>query len=377
MATDKFFDETTEQSMVKAEIVEKYFDTWAEIIAGAQNRYRRPGQVDRIGYIDLFAGPGRYKDGAISTPIRVLQRALGKGTYVDRLVTIFNDKDEKNVQTLQESIKEIPGIERLKIPPQIWNEEVGDKIAKQFQEINTIPLLAFIDPWGYKGLSLQLVNAFLKNWGCDCIFFFNYNRISMGLSNPLVRDHMRALFGMERADQLAVKLDGMNSDEREATIVNELALALKSLGPGDRFVLPFCFKNSSGKRSTHHLILVTKHFRGYEVMKEIMANSRSEEVQGVPSFTYSPATSSAQQLLFDLNRPLDDLREMLLEKFAGRKLSMRKIYESHSVDTPYLARNYKTVLRELEDEGKIRVSGRKSNRGFADDLIAVFPQKGE
>lgn len=369
MATDKFFEETREQSVVKAEIVEKYFDAWAGIIAGTQNQYSRPGQVNRIGYVDLFAGPGRYKDGAISTPLRVLQKALENDVYAERLVTIFNDKDEGNVRTLQESIQSIPGIERLKVPPQIWNEEVGDKIAEQFTEINTIPLLAFIDPWGYKGLSLQLVNAFLKDWGCDCIFFFNYNRINMGLSNPLVRDHMQALFGTERADQLAVNLAGMNSDEREATIVNELALALKSHGKAFRFVLPFCFKNATGKRSTHHLILVTKHFRGYEVMKGIMANSSSEEFQGVPSFAYSPATSSAQQLLFDLNRPLDDLRDMLLNNFAGRKLSMRKIYEEHSVDTPYLSRNYKVVLKELEEEGRVKVSGRKSNRGFADDLV--------
>src|SRR5207248_10024637 len=38
----------------------------------------------------------------------------------------------------------------------------------------------FVDPFGYKGLSLQLVNSVIKDWGCDCVFFFNYNRISMG-----------------------------------------------------------------------------------------------------------------------------------------------------------------------------------------------------
>ena len=32
MGTEKFFDETTPQSIVKAEIVEKYFDAWAGIM---------------------------------------------------------------------------------------------------------------------------------------------------------------------------------------------------------------------------------------------------------------------------------------------------------------------------------------------------------
>lgn len=370
MTTSTFFDESREQSRVKAEIVEKYFDAWAGIITGAQNRYR-PGADNRIGYVDLFAGPGRYKDGAISTPLRILQKALAKPIYAERLLAIFNDKDVANASSLVAAINELPDIGKLKTPPVVWNEEVGDQIAASFGSINKIPILAFIDPWGYKGLTLRLVESFLKDWGCDCIFFFNYARINAGLTNPFVHAHMCALFGEARAGRLRDELGPMDPRTREATIVNELALALKEFG--HRFVLPFCFKNESGKRTSHHLILVTKDFKGYEVMKDIMAKSSSEEHQGVPSFTYSPAADNRQQLLFELNRPLDDLRGMLLNRFAGRTLSMREIYEQHSVDTPFLARNYKAVLTEMEKDGAVQTAGRKSNRGFADDIRVTFP----
>ncbi len=157
-------------------------------------------------------------------------------------------------------------------------------------------------------------------------------------------------------------------------IVNELALALKQYGA--RYVLPFCFKNDTGKRTTHHLILVTKGFKGYEVMKDIMAKSSSSADQGVPSFAYSPATDRQQTFLFELNRPLDDLRAMLLEAFAGKTMTMRQIYEEHSVDRPYLARNYKDVLATLEKEKVIMTRGRKSSRGFADDIVVTFPRRG-
>lgn len=53
---------------------------------------------------------------------------------------------------------------------------------------------------------------------------------------------------------------------------------------------------------------------------------------------------------------------------------MRQIYEAHSVDRPYTDANYKTVLRALEDEGKIQTDGRRSPRGFADDVVAIFPE---
>lgn len=375
MTTETFFDETTDQSRVKAEIVEKYFDSWAGIIIGTQKRRRaKAGPGDKVGYVDLFAGPGRYKSGAVSTPLRILSKAVDKPDHCERLVTIFNDKEEASVSALRSEIDNLPGIDRLRHPPQIWNEEVGDRIAADFESIKTIPLLAFVDPWGYKGLSLRLVNAFLRNWGCDCIFFFNYARINAGLSNPKVQEHMAALFGKERASSLSEQLQPMSPPEREATIVNELALALKEQADGrPRYVLPFCFKNDQGTRTTHHLILVTKHFKGYEVMKGIMATASSKEDEGVPSFTYSPSTGPEQYLLFRLNSPLEKLRDSLLAEFSGQTLTMRQVYERHSVDTPYLAKNYKDVLRQLEGEDVIKTRGRKSTRGFADPIVVAFP----
>jgi three-Cys-motif partner protein len=377
VSTDKFFDESREQSLVKAEIVEKYFDSWAGIVIGVQKGSRTPVGDQKIGYVDLFAGPGRYKDGAVSTPLRILAKAVSKPDYCDRLVTIFNDKEEEHVRTLQNEIAAIPGIDRLRHKPVIWNEEVGDRIAADFERIKTIPLLAFVDPWGYKGLSLRLVDAFLKNWGCDCIFFFNYSRINAGLGNPFVREHMEALFGEERARSLSAQLEAMRSPfQREATIVEELASALKEHGGGQpRFVLPFCFKNLKGKRTTHHLVLVTKHFKGYDVMKGIMAKASSKQEDGVASFTYCPPTGREQPLLFRLSRPLDDLREALLDDFSGRQDTMRSIYEKHSVDTPFGSKNYKDVLAMMEKNGEICTSGRKSPRGFADDILVTFPER--
>jgi len=301
----------------------------------------------------------------------VLQKAIEKPVYAERLLTIFNDGDANNARTLDEEIQKLPGIERLRQRPIIWNAEVGDQIAKAFGEMRRIPILAFIDPWGYKGLTLGLVDAFLRDWGCDCIFFFNYSRINAGLSNPAVREHMCALFGESRADSLAAELDPLDPAAREATIVNALAESLK--GFGHRFVLPFCFKNETGKRTKHHLILVTKAFKGYEVMKGIMAQSSSSHEQGVPSFAYAPACSQNQTLLFELNRPLDDLKGMLLREYAGRRITMRKLYEDHSVGRPFLAKHYKAVLTEMERAGTVQTGGRKSSRGFADEIMVTFP----
>ncbi len=158
--TSGFFEETKEQSVVKSAIVSKYFWAWAKVIM-SQLR----STAKKIAYIDLFAGPGRYKDGTQSTPILVLKHAIDDPDMRQSLVTLFNDKNEDNSRSLEQAIKAVPGIEKLKYKPEVMNEEVGTKIVKMFEEMRFIPTLFFVDPWGYKGLSLKLVNAVVKDWG--------------------------------------------------------------------------------------------------------------------------------------------------------------------------------------------------------------------
>ncbi len=187
------------------------------------------------------------------------------------------------------------------------------------------------------------------DWGCDCVFFFNYNRINMGLSNDLVREHMDALFGAGRADDLRARIVTMSPAKRESAIVEGISEALKEMG--GEYVLPFRFKNEKG-RNSHHLIFVSKHFKGYGIMKEVMAKESSAAPQGVPSFEYDP-TGRSEPLLFDPQRPLDDLKESLLRDFAGRQLNMLQIYEEHSPGKPFIKKNYKQALIDLEGQGSI------------------------
>src|SRR5262249_17421462 len=170
-----------------------------------------------------------------------------------------------------------------------------------------------------------------------CVFFFNYNRINAGMTNPSVEKHIDALFGEERAARLRALLASKQPHEREEIILEELAQAIKEMG--GKFVLPFRFKNARGKRTSHSLVFVKKHFKGYEIMKGIMAKESSTFEQGVPSLTYSPADRS-MPLLFSLSRPLDALKDMLVKEFSGRTLSMLDIYSEHNVDTPYIKKNY-------------------------------------
>src|SRR5260221_6551393 len=115
MKNQSFFEESSEQSQIKARIVAKYFWAWAKVIIPAVKRQKS----GRIAYVDLFAGPGRYNDGTKSTPLLVLERAIEDPDMRQMLVTYFNDGLGDNAKLLEKAVRELPGIEKLTYPPRV------------------------------------------------------------------------------------------------------------------------------------------------------------------------------------------------------------------------------------------------------------------
>ena len=113
-----------DNSLVKSEIVTKYFGAWAKVIIPLAKKWNT-----NIAYIDLFSGPGSYKDGSKSTPLIILERAIAHPDMPQMLVTLFNDKDSNNTQSLQQAIDSIPNISRLSYKPIVLNKEVGEEIV--------------------------------------------------------------------------------------------------------------------------------------------------------------------------------------------------------------------------------------------------------
>lgn len=368
MPTSSFFDVGREQSLVKSSIVSKYFKAWATVIKSTQMKH---GRVGRLAYVDLFAGPGQYKDGTESTPLMIMRFAVADPYLCQNLVTYFNDIDRENALSLKDSIAKLPGVQNLAHQPIVTDEEVGEEIVGIFESIKMVPTLLFVDPWGYKGLSLRLLDSVLKDWGSDCIFFFNYNRINAGIDNPIIKQHMDSLFGESRADYLRIRLGSMRPEERELAIVEELSQALR--GEENRYVLPFTFRNDKGTRTSHHLVFVSKHQLGYQIMKDIMAKESTSSEQGVPSFTFNQADKQ-YAILFELARPLDELSDLLLEDFQGQTLTVNDIFEQHNVGRRYIKKNYKDALIELEAKGLVSVNPQARRKGTMADWVTItFP----
>jgi hypothetical protein len=72
------------------------------------------------------------------------------------------------------------------------------------------------------------------------------------------------------------------------------------------------------------------------------------------------------------------LPDDLLAGFAGRMLAVKAIVEQHGVGTPFIPRNYKRVLRELEERGLISCEPDRESRPkgtMADHVLVSFPNR--
>jgi three-Cys-motif partner protein len=372
----RFFEEQGPQSEVKTLLVTKYLRAWAKVMLGTKHPNKR------IAYVDLFCGPGEYADGTPSTPAKLLEMVLADDDLARNLTMFFNDIDPAFTSHLDELIGNYPDIERLSHRPEVHTSEVSSSIFDELRHLRGVPTLFFLDPCGYKGLSQDLVHRALEGWGCDCILFFNYNRVNGAVSNPVVRDTMRDLFGDRRFGELLVELERtLTPEQRQTTIVGKYQESLKDVNGA--YILPFEFQTEEGVRTSHYVFLVTKHFRGYSIMKDIMYRLSSDSGD-VRRLKYVPALPSQLRFFRALFSPedpysIDILQELLLRELSGKSLRVGDIYERYSVDTPYTERNFKAALLEMEHKGLLIASTppmkrpkRQGKATLADHLTVTF-----
>ena len=62
-----------------------------------------------IGYVDLFAGSGRFEGGSESIPLLILRKAVAD-PFVSKALKSFNDKNPEELTALQREITGIDGI---------------------------------------------------------------------------------------------------------------------------------------------------------------------------------------------------------------------------------------------------------------------------
>lgn len=350
---EAFFSDQTEQSATKAHIVSSYFTAWAGVIKKWDCK---------MAYIDLFCGPGRYDDDKPSAPLQIIQSTLRDPVLAGKMMFLFNDYDQANIKSLQQEISALDTDGKL-TQIKYFTETMDIDTHSRLHIPRNVPVLSFVDPFGYKGLTRELINKLIANSGSDCIFFFNYNRINMALSsNTKFDEHLIGIFGEERTKSLKVQLATLSPSQREPVVINALIEAL--IEDKGNYVLPFKFYSAEMLRTSHFIVFVTKNPVACKIMKQIMYSNSAKDNDGVATFSFEDSRnfvdSCSQLSLFD--GPIKALERAMISKYHGRTVTVQRLCDEVDCDftNHFVSKNVTDILKRLEPEGEITViSGRK------------------
>ena len=334
---ERFFDYPQESSRVKRKIVVDYFLSWSNVLA--RNR--------EVGYADLFAGPGQYKNGEKSIPLLITERVIHDQRLRNCVRLWFNEGDPGYAEQLSTNVLALSGIDSLRFAPAFTRRIVNKSLANHRF---SIPTLVFADPSGYKGLSLRLIAGALQGFGNDCLFFFNYRRINMKLSYPVMNESIDEFFEADRAKALRREIEALNPRAREEAVLKAIRAAIRE---GGGIPVVFAFRSREGGGTSHHLVFASKHRKGAAIMKRIMNDCSSEVIDGVGSWEFHPKDSNARSL--PLFSPLDELSDRLLEIFAGRTLTFKQLVDEEATETQLTDTAYRDAVLRLEAEFRIEV----------------------
>lgn len=356
MKEQNFFEKQTLSSKVKANIVSEYFPKYCSIII-------KKHVPEKIGYLDLFSGPGMYEDGNPSTPILIARNCMKDEDLKNRVWMVFNDKCYS--EQLKENFnKEFPE-GTFKYKPHFGHstvgesQEINDFIVKNTCKgrFNEQPSVLFIDPWGYKGIETNVLSQFLSYWGNELFIFINSKRINPALENDKFEEPMRCLFP-NSYDKVKVDIRNKRTvSERLQFIIDNLGKEYEALLKSRVYYTAFKFQEEDIETTSHFILHLSKNKRGFDLVKQIYNDFANVGTifDGVNTYTFDvKKITNPVEELFDTNSEnIDALKNMLLEEYKGRTITSYDLFEEHQQNCLYSRSHYVKALRRLVEEGAV------------------------
>lgn len=316
---------------VKHLILRRYLDAWLPIMAAYNGR---------IVFVDGFAGPARYEGGEEGSPLIALHALLDHPHFQqDRpnreVEFLFIEQREDRFSALKEELdrlakeRHIPGwvkIDRKKgeFAPLMTRlldrlERVGSRLA---------PTFAFIDPFGFAGIPMDLVSRIARNPKCECLITFMYQSINRFLTTPQVGVQARfdELFGTSEWRNLPDESEPASRLGHLTTLYRQQLMNQA----GFKYVRTFQMIDR-GNQTEYFLCFATNNDVGLSKMKQAMWKADPGEGR-----FFSDRTVTGQTTLFQSTPDISLLRQLLQNRFRGSGwVDIDVIKQFVLMDTPF------------------------------------------
>ena len=321
----------------KHEVLKRYLQAWFPILGS---------WASGLNYVDGFAGPGVYQGGEVGSPIIAIEAVLDHRIPISAdiffaFIELKEDRAKNLEDVLAERFPELPD----NISYQVFCASYENTMEELFEYINhegarPAPTFAFLDPFGYSGMPMELTRRLFEFQSCEVLVTFMEGFINRFAEIEDSRS--------EELDRLFVSEDWR--DIRELTEPAErreflLGLYEKQLSElcSVEFVRSFEMVNQFNQ-TLYFLVFATKHWKGMEVMKEAMW-----KVDRTGNYSYLDRTNPQQRLLLDYSDEAfwhAEAGRMIAERFAGETVTVEDIKMYVVTETPFIFR--KGILKPLE-----------------------------
>ncbi len=353
----------TPHTAAKHLLLKGYLDRWFPILGSSHKSIR---------YIDGFAGPGEYQTGEIGSPQIAIEAAkahVEKGT-LDPNVQIhfsFIEADLDSARNLEAKLSALtrPSSFKVEVIPGEFAKTVGTELDDLERAGETpAPIFAFVDPFGFSGIPLELMSRILHDPRCEVFVNVMVEFINRFLEHPndQIVTHFPQTFGTDEVLEIPRRIG-----DRQAAI---LTLYRKQLAKLAQYVGRF---DMHGRRDqkTYSLFFASNHPRGFEKMKEAMWSV--DKVEGARFSDANPGESYAFELF-----SFWPLWDQLLEQFAGQRVLMEQVERFVIEYTDFLPKHARIILKECERKKEVIVETESGYRRAAgtfksDKVFLRFP----
>ena len=346
----------------KHSILRNYLAAWLPIMS----KYNK-----RIMFFDGFAGPGIYKDGEPGSPVIILD-LLATHNYQQMLdqcefVLLFNEVDPKRFAVLQDSIQNYLATHsplHVNIKLELRNENFSSLVNGIIGSLNGQPMkpvFAFVDPFGYRDISMTQLAEFLASSGSELFIYFDFNSVVRFGTAGNVDGALSDLFGSNEFRNAPPSGD----PERGQYFANLYERQLREV-LGFPYIQRFEMRNRSGKTG-NYLFFCTRNLAGLRAMKDSMW-----KIDPSGGFSFSDRLAG-MDVLFGGADDTTALQVALAQHFAGQTVSIERVQEYVLTRTPYREAHVKRkTLVPMQKEGKISSPNQVRIGQFPDGTQITF-----
>lgn len=363
-----------EQTEIKHFILRKYLERLT-YKAGSYPPYNF-----RLCYVDCFAGPWKsntedLSDTSPSIAIKELLKAkdgLSEQRGIDlQLKAMFIEKGEEAFKQLEPFVGGFDGITTKAV-----QGEFEENISNILKFANTDFTFFFIDPTGWSGFGMKKIAPVLNYRPGEVLINFMTDHIFRFVNSNQDPEGFIDLFGSADARNEWANLSGL---EKEEKIIQTYCRHIKRTG-GFRYVVSAIILNPNLSKTYFHLIYGTRSDAGLRVFREVEQKAMAEQEKIRCELQAKSNDNNGQTSLFSLletpaepepvssetsyfiqlrNQYLHSSKKIVTEAMQSRKsLPFEELEMIALENTLTWNSDLKGWLRELEQDDKIKVSGR-------------------